>query len=89
MTNATDGEAWYGRRDSFWESLSCSESRHIHATTVFGEPGWYTTDQPPQEQQAVICAGAPYYSSSITVVLCIAASSVYMSISTQHTSMSI
>jgi hypothetical protein len=50
---------------------------------------WYPTERSLQEQQAVICAGTPYYSSSNTVVLCIAASSVYMTISTRHTSMSI
>ena len=34
--------------------MPCSESRDIHATTVFGEPGWYPTDQSPQERQTVI-----------------------------------
>ena len=47
-TNASDGEVGYGRRDSSsWETLSCSESCDIHATAVFGEPGWCPTDQPP------------------------------------------
>jgi len=59
-TNASDEEVWYAHRDSSpWESLSCLESCHIHATIVFGEPGWYPTDQPHRSRRPSYAPALP------------------------------
>jgi hypothetical protein len=85
-TNASDGEVWYMVAETRPGS-ACPVRSSVTSIPPQSSVNWYPTDQPPQERQAVICASASDCLSSNTAVLCIAASPMYMSIETRHTSM--